>query len=54
MAAVMAIYAKEDPEHGIFFNPSEYDGHEEHEAIDEAVDTNEQDRPKGSTLRILD
>lgn len=54
MAAVMAIYAKEDPEHGIFFDPSEYDGYEAHETINEAIDTDEQDRPKGTTLRILD
>lgn len=51
MAAVMAIYAKEDPEHGIFFDPSEYE-------TDAAISTDHktddtQDR-KGSTLRILD
>ena len=26
MAAVIGIYAKENPEHGFFFDPSEYDG----------------------------
>lgn len=51
MAAVMAIYAKEDPEHGIFFDPSEY---EADAAISTDHKTDDTQDHKGSTLRILD
>lgn len=47
MAAIMGIYAKEDTEQALFFDPSEYD-----EAAEEI--TQENTPAKGSTLRILD
>ena len=48
MAALMAIYAKEDPKHGAFFDPGEYANHQSPKT--------DEDRPtlKGSTLRVLD
>lgn len=55
MQAVMGIYAKEDPEHGAFFDPSEYDGYQAEQA-DSASDDDTDNKPpsKGATLRILD
>ncbi|UNU73075.1 ClpXP protease specificity-enhancing factor SspB [Moraxella nasovis] len=50
MAAAMGIYAKEDPNEGFFFDPSEYDAH----------DSTPPDSPKNSptdkkpTLRFVD
>lgn len=48
MVALMAIYAKEDPKHGAFFDPAEYANHQSPKT--------DEDRPtsKGSTLRVLD
>lgn len=49
MAALMAIYAKEDPEHGAFFDPAEYADQQSPK-----TDTKNQPTSKGSTLRVLD
>lgn len=48
MPALMAIYAKEDPKHGAFFDPDEYANHQPPKT-DEDRSTS-----KGSTLRVLD
>lgn len=49
MTALMAIYAKEDPKHGAFFDPAEYADQQSTK-----TDTENQPTSKGSTLRVLD
>ena len=55
MPALMGIYAKENPEHGVFFDPAEYDGYQAEQA-DSVSDDDTDNKPpsKGATLRILD
>lgn len=49
ISAVLGIYAKEEPEHGLFFDPNEYEGVDE-----DAPPTNDDEPPKKpSHLRFV-
>lgn len=52
MQAVIGIYAKEDPEHSLFFDPTEYDGYEPTETASQDDDPDDKP-PKGSHLKFV-
>ncbi|MFB6348113.1 ClpXP protease specificity-enhancing factor [Moraxella sp. ZJ142] len=54
MPALMAIYAKEDPEHGAFFDPNEYADYADVVADDTNKAAPKPASKKGSALRVLD